>query len=81
MIVAHNLDIPQSQIVQAYFLKANAIDIHNQYGQYSLGIEKVWRVTDGWKRLFQFIIRMSFVNAYPIATLRRSKQTIYIVCQ
>ena len=64
MIVTHNLDIPQSQIVQAYISKANAIDIHNKYGQYSLGIEKVWRVTDWWKRLFQFIIHISLVNAY-----------------
>ena len=68
VIVTHNLDIPQSQIVQAYmyFSKANAIDIHNQYGQYNLGIETVWKMTDWWKRLFQFIIRtcISLVNKY-----------------
>ena len=68
VIVTHNLDIPQSQIVQAYFSKANAIDIHNQYGQYGLGIEKVWRVTDWWKRS-SFVSHLS-MHIWPIATLK-----------
>lgn len=76
VIVTHNLE---SQIVQAYFSKANAIDIHNQYGQYGLGIEKVWRVTDWWKRLFQFIIRISIVNAYLAYCYFEKIETNHIV--
>ena len=79
MIATHNLHIPQSQIVQAYFSKANAIDIHNQYGQYNLGIETVWKTTDWWKRLFQFIIRISLVNAYLAYCYFEKIETNYIV--
>lgn len=64
IIVQHTLHIPQTHIVREFFSTANFIDIHNHYGQSLLGIEKVWKVADWWKRLFQFILRVSVVNSY-----------------
>ena len=50
--------------MREFFSTANVIDIHNHYGQSLLAIEKVWKVADWWKRLFQFILRVSVVNSY-----------------
>jgi hypothetical protein len=37
------LDVPQSQIIREYYRAANRVDIHNQYRQGILAIEKTWQ--------------------------------------
>ena len=79
VIVQHTLHIPQTHIVREYFSTANAIDIHNQYGQSLLAIEKIWKVADWWKRLFQFILRVSVVNSYLACRYFQDKPDTFLM--
>jgi hypothetical protein len=57
------LDIPQSHLIREYCRAANSVDIHNQYRQGILAIEKPWRTRSWTLRLFQTVIGKMLVNA------------------
>jgi hypothetical protein len=52
----------QFQPIQEYFQKANSVDIHNQYRQGILTMERTWK-TKSWNlRLFQTVMGTVLVN-------------------
>ena len=56
--------VPQTLLIREYFRAANRIDIHNQYRQGLLAIERTWK-TQSWElRLFQTVMGMTLVNGY-----------------
>ena len=57
------LDVPQSQIIREYYRAANRVDIHNQYRQGILAIEKTWQTRNWNLRLFQTVLGKIIVNA------------------
>ena len=58
------LEVPQTQVIREYFRTANRVDIHNQYRQGLLAIERIWK-TKSWNiRLFQTVMGMILVNAF-----------------
>ena len=65
--------------MREYFSTANAIDIHNQYGQSLLAIEKIWKVAVWWKRLFQFIVRVSVVDSYLACRYFQDKPDTFLM--
>ena len=58
------VSVPQTHVIREYFRAANRIDIHNQYRQGILAIERTWK-TKSWElRIFQSVMGMILVNAY-----------------
>jgi hypothetical protein len=58
------IDVPQTQVIREYFRTANSVDIHNQYRQGILAIERTWR-TKSWNLcLFQTIMGKILVNGF-----------------
>jgi hypothetical protein len=56
--------VPQTLLIREYFRAANRIDIHNQYRQGLLAIERTWK-TKSWElRLFQTVMGITLVNGY-----------------
>jgi hypothetical protein len=56
------IDVPQSHLIREYFLTANSVDIHNQYCQGILAMERTWK-TKSWNlRLFQTVMGKVLVN-------------------
>ena len=64
-VVQHGqIAVPQTLLIREYFRAANRIDIHNQYRQGLLAIERTWK-TKSWElRLFQTVMGMTLVNGY-----------------
>ena len=57
------LEIPQSQLIREYYRSANRVDIHNQYRQGILAIEKTWKTRSRNLRLFQTVIGKILIKA------------------
>jgi hypothetical protein len=56
--------VPQTHVIRGYFRAANCIDIHNQYRQGLLAIERTWK-THSWQlRIFQTMMGTVLVNGY-----------------
>ena len=63
-IVKRTMEVPQPDAVQRYYHAANVIDVHNQYRQGLLALERVW-ATKSWKTsLFQTYVGIMHVNAF-----------------
>ncbi len=64
-VVQHGqVAVPQTLLIREYFQAANRIDIHNQYRQGLLAIERTWK-TKSWElRIFQTVMGMTLVNGY-----------------
>jgi hypothetical protein len=59
-----HISVPQTLIISEYFRAANGIDIHNQYRQGILALERTWK-TKSWElRLLQTVMGMTLVNGY-----------------
>jgi hypothetical protein len=58
------IDIPQSELIRQYFHSANLINIHNQYRQGLLAIERTWKTKSRLIRLFQSVMGITLVNGY-----------------
>jgi hypothetical protein len=67
------IDIPQSELVCQYFRTANRIDIHNQYQQGILAIERTWKTKNWNLRLFQTVMGFILVNCYFAFEFKTSK--------
>jgi hypothetical protein len=59
-----SIAVPQPQLVKEYFEAANAIDVANQYRQFSLNIETVWKTQNWPLRLFQTVLGVIMTNAF-----------------
>ena len=58
------LDVPQTHLIREYFRTANGVDIHNQYRQGILAVERTWK-TKSWNlRLFQTVMGKVLVNGF-----------------
>ena len=57
------LEVPQTHLIREYFRTANRVDIHNQYREGILGIERTWRTKNWNLRLFQTVMGKILVNA------------------
>ena len=63
-IIKREIHVPMPQVVKKYYEASNVIDVHNQYRQGLLAIERVW-ATHSWKlRLFQTYMGTLLVNAF-----------------
>ncbi len=67
------LDVPQTQLIREYFRTANGVDIHNQYRQGILAVERTWK-TKSWNlRLFQTVMGKVLVNGFLAFKFKTSK--------
>ena len=58
------MSVPQTHLIREYFRSANSIDIHNQYRQGLLAIERTWKTKSWVTRIFQTVMGMTLVNGY-----------------
>ena len=58
------ISVPQSLLIREYYGVANRIDIHSQYRQGLLAIERTWKTKSWQLRLFQTVMGMVLVNGY-----------------
>jgi len=56
--------IPRFTLISEYFQYSNTVDIHNQYRQKLLALEKAWVTTDGWFRIFTTIVGTVVTDAF-----------------
>lgn len=56
--------VPRPHALGVYFKHSNVVDVHNQFRQGELALEKRWQTQDSWFRLFTTLVGIVTVDAY-----------------